>query len=114
MTAQPTVEPAGQVGHVVVRPGALATAAERELMPASEMMVDTQIELIAIDVGPHSEDVVGAASAANPDVMAPVQSVMRCEIIRQRHLLEDATHQWIDGPPIWIPRSKYSVHIAAK
>src|SRR5262245_21460706 len=90
----------GQVRHIVIRPRVFAAAAESELMPAAEVMVDAQIELVAIDVGPHSENIVGAASAANPGVMCPVQSIMRCEIIRQRHLLEDATHQQIHGPPV--------------
>src|SRR5262245_985767 len=77
-------------------------------------MVDAQIELVAIDVRPHSENVVGAAPAANPYVVAPVQSVMRREIIRQRHLLKDAAHQRIEFPPIWIPGSKHAIHIATE
>src|SRR5262245_59599281 len=115
MTSDLAVIAARKVGHVVVRPCVLPSAAEAELMAAAEVVVDSQIQLVAIEVGPHSESIVSATPAAYPCVMSPIQSIMWWrKVVRQRHPLENTLHEWIKAAPIWIPRSKHAVDVSAE
>src|SRR5262245_49178479 len=61
-------------------------------------MVDSQIELIAVDVRSVSIKRFCTFKFANPSVAGSVQAIADCEIVRERHSLDNLLNlsRWIE------------------
>ena len=59
----------------------LACAGYIQAMSAIEVVIDTEIELVPVDVGAKPEDVFDTFRSPDPGVMPPVEAVMLSEVV---------------------------------
>src|SRR5678816_2192150 len=85
-------------------------------MFAVQVMIDSKIDLITIDVRTEPEKVFDTLRSPDPSVVTPVQAVVLSEVIRQRHLLKhfrDESRR-IKSRPQRVPRCEDAIHIPPK
>src|SRR5689334_9373243 len=102
--------------QVVLRPRVLSCPGDIQAMFAVEIMVATEIQLVSVDICAESENIFDAFRSPDPGVVTRIEAVMLSEIVWNRHLRKDLSHQpaGIKSRTQWIPRCKHSIHITAK
>src|SRR5262245_18698019 len=79
--------------ETTVGPRVLTRPDETELVIGIDLMIDAKVDLVAVHIGPQSGECIRAAVTTNPTKACRIQAVGcvdRTEIIRQRHLGENA------------------------